>query len=327
MWILPSFGIVMAVTSKPVWLEWTVVSLVRVLMTVTRLIPIRWSRALGKGVGRVLYRFNPRMRRVAIRNLELAYPDWAPHKRRAVARQSVQSTAEIMTEIGPLWSRSWSKTSAMLTVEGIEAVTEPLASGRGVIVLGPHLGNWELLGMHLATLGDLVALYEPLALTRVDQLVHRGRQRTGGRLVPTTPRGIAELVRSVRRGGITGILPDQVPKDIKAGLNAPFFGVECFTATLAYNLIKRSGAAAVMGAVLRTPTGFRAMYRATEKGVYSDDPLEALTTINRGVENLIVGNEAQYQWQYKRFRCRPQGPVDHYDWLNSPLIDEAKVSS
>ena len=267
------------------------------------------------------------MRRVAIRNLELAYPDWAPNKRRAVARQSVQSTAEIMTEIGPLWSRSWSKTSAMLTVEGIEAVTEPLASGRGVIVLGPHLGNWELLGMHLATLGDLVALYEPLALTRVDQLVHRGRQRTGGRLVPTTPRGIAELVRSVRRGGITGILPDQVPKDIKAGLNAPFFGVECFTATLAYNLIKRSGAAAVMGAVLRTPTGFRAMYRATEKGVYSDDPLEALTTINRGVENLIVGNEAQYQWQYKRFRCRPQGPVDHYDWLNSPLIDEAKVSS
>ncbi|MAD94322.1 MAG: hypothetical protein CML33_02370, partial [Rhodobacteraceae bacterium] len=72
MWILPSFGIVMAVTSKPVWLEWTVVSFVRVLMTATRHIPIRWSRALGKGVGRVLYRFNPRMRRVAIRNLELA---------------------------------------------------------------------------------------------------------------------------------------------------------------------------------------------------------------------------------------------------------------
>jgi KDO2-lipid IV(A) lauroyltransferase len=55
--------------------------------------------------------------------------------------------------------------------------------------------------------------------------------------------------------------------------------------------------------------------------------LEALTAINRGVENLIVGNETQYQWQYKRFRCRPQGPVDHYDWLNSPLIDEARVSS
>ena len=73
--------------------------------------------------------------------------------RRAVARQSVQSTAVLLTEMGPLWSRPWSETSAMLTVEGIEAVTEPLASGRGVIVLGPHLGNWELLGMHLATLG------------------------------------------------------------------------------------------------------------------------------------------------------------------------------
>ena len=95
----------MAVTSKPVWLEWTVVSFVRVLMTATRHIPIRWSRALGKGVGRVLYRFNARMRRVAIRNLELAYPDWAPDKRRAVARQSVQSTAGLRTEIGTVWAR------------------------------------------------------------------------------------------------------------------------------------------------------------------------------------------------------------------------------
>ena len=89
MWILLSLRIAMAVTSKPVWLEWTVISLVRVLMTVTRIIPIRWSRAFGRGVGSVLYRFNTRMRRVAIRNLELAYPDWAPETRRAVARQSV----------------------------------------------------------------------------------------------------------------------------------------------------------------------------------------------------------------------------------------------
>ena len=109
-------------------------------------------------------------------------------------------------------------------MDGLTYVTEPLATGQGVIVLGPHLGNWELLGMHLATLGDLVALYEPITLKKLDALVHRGRQGTGGKLVPTTPRGIAELVRSVRAGGITGILPDQVPSDENAGLNAPFLG-------------------------------------------------------------------------------------------------------
>lgn len=313
----------MPASPKSLWLEWTVILLTRLMMTVTRLMPLAWARALGRLVGAGLYSGNERMRRVAIRNLELAYPEWSPDRRRLVARQSVQSTGELAAEMGRVWTQPWAKTEALLEVDGLTCVTEPLASGQGVIVLGPHLGNWELLGMHLATLGNLVALYEPIALKKLDQLVHRGRQCTGGKLVPTTPRGIAELVRSVRAGGITGILPDQVPSDENAGLNAPFFGVPCFTAALACNLIRKSGAAAVMGAVLRTDRGFRAVYRPAEPGLHSDDTLEALTAINLGVEKLIAGNERQYQWQYKRFRCRPQGLVDHYDWLAAPLLDES----
>ena len=50
--------------------------------------------------------------------------------------------------------------------------------------------------------------------------------------------------------------------------------------------------------------------------------LEALAAINLGVEKLIAGYESQYQWQYKRFRCRPRGQVDHYDWVAQPLLDE-----
>ena len=313
----------MPASPKPLWLDWTVILLIRLMITVTRFMPLVWARALGRFVGAGLYYGNQRMRRVAIRNLELAYPEWTLKTRRVVARQSVQSTGELMAEMGRVWTQPWVQTEALFEVEGLACLTEPLASGQGVIVLGPHLGNWELLGMHLATLGNLVALYEPIPLKKLDQLVHRGRQSTGGKLVPTTPRGIAELVRSVRAGGITGILPDQVPSDENAGLNAPFFTVPCFTAALASNLIRKSGAAAVMGTVLRTERGFRAVYRPAEPGVHSDDTLEALTAINLGVERLISGNERQYQWQYKRFRCRPQGLVDHYDWSAAPLLDES----
>jgi KDO2-lipid IV(A) lauroyltransferase len=299
--------------------------LIKLMFAVTRLMPLVWARALGRIVGAGLYHCNQRMQRVAIRNLELAYPEWTPVKRRALARQSVQSTGELAAEMGRVWAQPWAKTATLLEVDGLGCVTEPLASGQGVIVLGPHLGNWELLGMHLATLGNLVALYEPIPLKKLDQLVHSRRQCTGGKLVPTTPRGIAELVRSVRAGGITGILPDQVPNDENAGLNAPFFGVPCFTAALASNLIRKSGAAPVMGTILRTGRGFRAVYRPAEPGVHSDDTLEALSAINLGVEKLIAGNERQYQWQYKRFRCRPRGPVDHYNWSAAPLADESEV--
>ena len=312
----------MAASQKPIWLEWTVFLLIHLMMAVTRRLPLSWARGFGRSVGALLYYLNSRWRRVAVRNLELAYPSWTPTERRTVAKQSVQSTAELMAEMGRLWVHPWSDIMPLIEVEGSACISKPLASGQGVIVLGPHLGNWELLGLHVATLGDLVALYEPLALKKLDQLVFEGRQRTGGKLVPTTARGIAELVRAVRGGGITGILPDQVPREASGGLDVPFFGVECFTATLAYNLIKRSGAAAVMGTVLRTPKGFRAVYREAEPEVYSDDPQQALAAINRGVEKLIMGNERQYQWQYKRFRVQPPGQADHYNWSVRPLLDE-----
>ncbi|MGB2361435.1 MAG: lysophospholipid acyltransferase family protein, partial [Luminiphilus sp.] len=161
----------MPVSPKPLWLEWTVILLIRLMIGVTRLMPLGWARALGRVVGAGLYHFNGRMRRVALRNLELAYPEWTPHKRRVMAKQSVQSTGELMSEMGRVWTQPWGKTAALLEVDGLGCVTEPLASGQGVIVLGSHLGNWELLGMHLATVGNLVALYEPIPLKKLDELV------------------------------------------------------------------------------------------------------------------------------------------------------------
>ena len=293
----------MPASPKPLWLEWTVILLIRLMIVVTRLMPLVRARPLGKAVGAGLYFFNGRMRRV-------------------VASQSAQSTRQLMSEMGRVWRQPWAQTAALLEVDGLGCVKQPLASGQGVIVLGPHLGNWELLGMRLATLGNLVALYEPIPLKRLDQLAHRGRQCTG-KLVPTTPRDIAELVRSGGAGGITRILPDQVPNDENAGVNALFFGVEWFTAALASILIKKSGAAPVMGTVLRTRKGFCAVYRPAEPGVNSDDTLQTQSAINLGVEKLVAGNERQYQWQYKRFRCRPKGYEDHYDWSAMPLLDAA----
>jgi KDO2-lipid IV(A) lauroyltransferase len=221
--------------------------------------------------------------------------------------------------MGHVWQKPWQYTQNLIVeVEGAALIEEARAAGRGVIVLGPHLGNWEVLGLHLATLGDLVALFAPPRIATLGQLIQDARERSGGRLVPTTPRGIAALVRSVRNGGISGILPDQVPDDPRAGLNVPFMGEPAFTATLATNLIQRSGAVALMGAALRVPGGFKVLYRPVREALYSDQPEDALTALNADVADLIRGWDAQYQWQYKRFRCVPPGPVDHYLDLMRP---------
>jgi len=171
--------------------------LIRLMIVLTRPMPLGWARALGRAVGAGSYYFNGRMGRVAIRSLELAYPKWSPDMRRVMARQSVQSTGELMSEMGRVWTQPWAQTAALPEADGLGCVKEPLTSGQGVIALGPHLGNWELLGMHLVTLGNLVALYEPIPLKKLDQLVHRGCQGTGGKLVPTSPRWFARCEPAV----------------------------------------------------------------------------------------------------------------------------------
>ena len=299
---------------KPAWLEWIVITLVRVLLKFCSALPLAYARVFGALCGGWLYRFNKRIRQVTIRNLELAYPDWPDEVRHRIARQSLQSTGELVTEMGHVWKKPWSYIEGLLDVDGLDSVLSPLEADRGVIVLIPHLGNWEVVGLHLAKLGDLVALYKPLRFKKLDHFVHLRRQKTGGKLVPISRRGIAELLRSVRSGGITAILPDQVPDNLTAGQNSPFFGVDCFTPTLSHNLIGRSGGAVVMGTALRTPSGFQVLYRPADKAVYAQCPDQALAAINREVEYLIEGAEIQYQWQYKRFRCRPAGEVDHYDF-------------
>lgn len=282
-------------------------------------LPIRWVRAIGRGLGWLIYHWDGRSRRVVERNIALAYPQFNTEAQDRLVREVLAETGALAAEMGHVWQAPWAHTSSLIeSTEGAELVQAALASGSGVIVLGPHLGNWEVLGLHLATLGNTVALFEPPKITGLGDLIKSARERSGSQLVPTDPRGLATLVRCVRQGGISGILPDQVPAEASGGLNVPFMGVDCGTASLGCNLIKRAKAKAFMGVALRTAGGFKVIYKAAHAEVYDDDDHVSLTAMNHAVADLMKGHDAQYQWSYKRFRCRPDTGADHYKNLKVP---------
>ena len=274
------------------------------------LLPLAWARALGRGIGLTYWYFPSSTRRVTVRNIELAYPQLDSGSQLDLARNSVQATAELATEMGHVWLRPWEYVSSLaLEVRGAEQISNAQQQGRGVIVMAPHLGNWEMVGLQLASLGSVVALYEPPKIAELGPMIERARQRSGSTLVPTDSRGLVKLLRSVKGGKISGILPDQVPPEINAGLNVPFMGVPCFTGTLATNMIRRTGALAVFGVAQRVKGGFIIHYLSAEAEIYDEDDLVALAALNRGVETCVRLCPDQYQWEYKRFRVRPRvGP-------------------
>ena len=292
------------------------VALIRVLLTLCAYIPLSVTRALGRGLALVYWPFGGRSRKVAERNIALAFPELPAVEQQALAKHSLMATAELMAESGHVWLRSTAHVQSLIvSCEGEEQIREAVASGRGVVVLAPHLGNWEVVGLHVGMLGNLVSLYEPPKLAGLGKMIKKARERSGATLVPTDTRGLARLLKSVKRGNISGILPDQVPADVNAGQNTPFFGVEAFTSTLASKMIRRTGALVVFGFARRVPGGFDIRYRSAEPDIYDDDLAVSLAALNRGVEGCVSHCVEQYQWVYKRFRVRPSNGPGVYDDL------------
>lgn len=259
---------------------------------------------------RLSWPFKGRSRKVTERNIQLAFPELSRAEQEQLARASLCATGELAAEMGHVWLRSWPYVQGLIRdVHGAEAIVEAQQAGRGVIVLAPHLGNWEMIGLHLATLGSVVSLYEPPKLQQLGPMIEAARQRSGARLVPTDSRGLVKLLKSVKGGHISGILPDQAPDDLQSGQNALFMGVPCFTGTLSSNMIRRTGALAVFGFAKRVPGGFELYYQPVEDALYDEDTSVSLAALNRGVEQCVRQCVEQYQWEYKRFRVRPrQGP-------------------
>ena len=289
------------------------VSVLRLALLVSAVLPLEVSRAIGRAFSRLLLDADTQTVRIVRRNIDLAYPHLSRDDRVCLVRETLSEQGALVFELGHVWRRSSAYILSKLRVVGLEHLEFAARDGCGVLVLAPHVGNWEVLSHHLVTQGDLLCLFEPQKLPSVGREVLAARQRAGGVYVPTTPKGLVKLVRHFKRGGLTGILPDQVPGHESAGLNVPFMGVECCTASFCANLLAKSGARAVMAGVFRVKGGWELVYQPASNAIYESDLNVALRAMNSDIETLIKGRDAQYQWSYKRFRTLPKHGTNHYD--------------
>jgi len=276
-------------------------------------LPLGWARKLGRVLGMLAWWSQSRMRQTTETNLRLCFPELTLAERERLARQSLQATMQTIMEAGAAWLWPARRTLALIhRVDNLALLQQAKAAGKGVIVLAPHLGNWEILGLYLNTcgLGPSYQLYQAPADPLLDALIYRGRSRAGATMVATDNKGVAELLRALRAGSIAGILPDQVP-DAGGGEYASFFGMPALTMTLLTRLQQKTGAAVVLAFARRVEgaegAGFELVFRDPDPEIYAKDMQGALAGMNRSIEALVREAPEQYQWEYKRFRRQPAG--------------------
>ncbi len=272
------------------------------------------AQRIGAALGSLAWRLPLQAKRVTRINLEICLPALSPPERRELARQSLRHTGRTIMEIPLLWEWPVPRCLELVReVEGRELIDQALATGKGLILLAPHIGNWELAGLYFSSRYRMAALYSPPNIAEFEAYMIRVRGRLGSELVRGDRRGLTRLAAILGEGGVAGILPDQSPRG-KGNAFAPFFGMSVKTMTLAVRLMQKTGAGALMTYAqrLETGAGFRIVIRPVDPGMFDLDPATAATAMNRSIEQCVLDIPAQYQWAYKRMRHRPAGEIDPY---------------
>ncbi len=222
------------------------------------------------------------------------------------------SSGELLTELAIIWLSPLSKRNRIaLGFEGMELLQQAYKKGNGVLLLIPHLGNWEVLTQYLLGKYPFSAMYKPARMKTLDQLIKNNREKEGALLFPASTRGIKKLMQAIKSGGVSAILPDQEPAK-KAGVFVPFFGQPAWTMVLAARIYQKTGAELLATCILRTPDGFKLIIKPL-KDIHPTDNVEKLaTTINLAMEQLIHLAPEQYQWSYKRFYTQPDNRPQIY---------------
>jgi KDO2-lipid IV(A) lauroyltransferase len=266
---------------------------------------------LGALAGRMVFALSPRFRRRTLENLRSAgiVPGEA-----ALLRFAKRNAAEIGRGAAELaWAlfRPVDAVAGLVkSLDGWEGVERLRASERPIIFVTPHLGGYDVAGRYLWSRMPIMAMYRPHKLAWLDRLLREGRNRgaapDGSNVAPATMAGVRMLLRHLRKGGCTVLLPDQVPGEGE-GEWVPFFGRPAFTMTLTGRLQQASQAAIVFCFAERLPKGegFRMHFRVRDEPLPADRAAAA-RAVNEGVEELIRMAPHQYLWGYSRYK-RPAG--------------------
>lgn len=269
--------------------------------------PLSVGRLVGRAIGRVIYLLNLGPVLISRINLHLCYPQMSPQEIESLCKKRMLQLGQAFVETPRVWTKpsAWLE-SKIVAVEGMEYFQAAMADKRGTILIVPHQGNWEVLGLWVSPRSKMTSLYEPPKIPEVGKWIKSSREKSGATLVPTDGRGVAALIKALKRGETTAILPDQQPEE-SGGIFAPFMGVQARTMTLLTNLIARSGCQALLCCAIREPGGWRLHFLPAEEELYSEDKAVAVGALNKGIERIVALAPEQYQWEYKRFRAQPDG--------------------
>ncbi len=248
-------------------------------------------------------------------NIQLCFPKLSEREVSVLVRQSLADMVLLVFEFAQM--TYWSEQELMAQIQSVEGeslLKQAYNSDRGVLLLVPHFGNWELLCAFLGLNYSFAALYAPPKVAALEPAILATRERFGGELFAIDTAGMRSILRVLKKGKLVAILPDQVP-DRSAGVYADFFGHPALTMSLVHRLIDKTAPDVIIGSVQRKKSedgcGYVARFESLVESIEGLDAQGCAEVLNRSIERVVRRAPEQYQWEYKRFKRPPSGGRDN----------------
>jgi KDO2-lipid IV(A) lauroyltransferase len=282
---------------------------VALLATVVSLLPRRATLRLGRGLGGLWGRLDGRHRAIAREGLRQSFPDWSAARLERTARAVYVHFGSILIDILWLSRHSGEALHAIVEWEGIEHFEAARATGRGILFVTGHFGNWEVLAVdHAHERRAVAVIARPLDNPALDERLCAFRRRAGSTVIPKR-HALAHVLRTLRAGQDVAILIDQNVQE-QDGIFVEFFGRPAATTTAAAAVALKTNCIVMPVRSRLLPDGrYRLTYEPPVAWQASADhraDIARLTQLlTRRIETWVRETPEQWLWIHRRWKTQP----------------------
>lgn len=297
--------------------DWMQFAFVWTLLKLLGALPLPPARMAGASMATVVSWFVPRLKRTALFNLRLAFPEWPERKRRATFRRLVKHLGWMGAEFAHIPSYTRERMEKLVILDGFENYAAAERRGKGVIFFTGHTGAWEIMPIAFSLLHHpIYFLARAIANPRVNQLTESYRCATGNR--PIEKNQSARIVlRALREGASVGFLADHNTMPEEA-VFVPFFDIQAATTSGAARLALRTDAAVLPSYMYwderlrKHRLRFEPAVELVRTGDEEVDVRENTARFTRALEEFVREHPEQWLWMHKRWKNRPPGEPPLY---------------
>ena len=289
------------------WPTWLGLALMRLLSFMP--LPVLWM--LGNVLGAFFHLFPSKIKKTALINVGLCFPELGKEGQRRLVRRHFRSLGVSILCYGICWWSSASRLRRLVKTRDRHHYDDAIAAGKSIILFAPHFLALDVCGIRLSSERKMVTMYRESRNRLLDSMLKK-RARYNAVLFERKS-SLKALIRYLREGRPFYYLPDQDPGGAES-VFVPFFGVPAATVTALSRIAKMTNAAVIpcYNRILPWGRGFEVRFEEPFRDYPSGDLAKDARRMNEEIEKAVRQNPEQYLWGYRRFKTRPEGSPQVY---------------